>query len=65
MCVRVCAYFSSDILMTGESRHKEKSPVSIIRTDSLLSLSESHTESMETDRETIKTLSVKKFQNKI
>lgn len=37
--VRVRAYFSSDILMTGESRHKEKSPVSISRTDSLLSLS--------------------------
>lgn len=37
-----CAYFSSEILMTGESRHKENSPVSIARTDSLFILSESH-----------------------
>jgi len=37
----MCAYFSSDILMTGESRHKEKSPVSISPTDSLFRLSES------------------------
>lgn len=44
MSIRVCAwaYFSSDILMTGESRQREKSPASISRTDSLLSLSESH-----------------------
>lgn len=43
-CVCVYTYFSSDILITGESRHKEKRPVSIIRTDSLLSLSETHTQ---------------------
>lgn len=34
-----CTYFSSAIRMTGESKHKENSPVSIIRTDSWLSLS--------------------------
>lgn len=40
VCVCVyCTYFSSDILITGESRHKEKSPVSISFTDSLFSLS--------------------------